>query len=106
MGVFGELFEEESEEGIDVLSGGNGVRDGRARIGEAGVHGLVKEDDAGVGVPAVGVTDDVNVGVDRGWTEFKEETGKGGAAGTAVDPKDDRVVLGIVAGFEEPWHSD
>lgn len=53
--VFGKLFEEEGEESVNVFAGGDGVGDGGAAVGEADVDGLIEEDDAGVGVPAVGV---------------------------------------------------
>lgn len=102
MAVLGKLFEKEGEEGVDVLAGGDCVGHGGAGVGEAGVYGLVEEDDAGVGVPAIGVRDDVKVLVDRGGAKFEEEAGERRATGAAVNPEDDGVIGGIVAGFEEP----
>lgn len=72
VGVFRECLEKEGEEGVDVFTGGDGVGDGGAAVGEAGVDGLVKEDDAGVGVPAVGIWDNVKVFVDGRRAEFEE----------------------------------
>jgi len=49
--VLGELLEEESQEGVDVLASSDGVGDGAATVRVADVDGLIKEDDRGVGVP-------------------------------------------------------
>lgn len=96
VGVFGEGLEEQGKEGIDVFAGGDGVGDGRAAVGKAGIDGLIEEDDASVGVPAVGVLDDVEIFINERGTKFEEEPGEGGAAWSAVDPEDHRIVLGVV----------
>lgn len=73
--VLGKLLEEESEQGVHVFTGSDGVGDRGAGVGEAGVDWLVEENDAGVGVPAVGIWDDFEVFVDGGGTEFEEQAG-------------------------------
>lgn len=40
-GIFGELLEKQGQKGVDVLSGSNGVGNGRAAVGEANVDWLV-----------------------------------------------------------------
>jgi len=62
--VLGERVEEEGQEGVDVLAGGNSVADGRARVRVADVDGLVKEDDAGIVVPGKLVVDNLELLVD------------------------------------------
>ena len=47
--------------------------------------------------------DNLDVLVDGGRAELEEETGQGGAAGAAVEPQDDGVVLGVVARLKEPF---
>ena len=43
--VFGELFEEESQESVDVLAGGDRIADRASTVGEADIDRLVEEDD-------------------------------------------------------------
>ncbi len=64
LGVLGELVEEEGQEGVDVLAGGNRVADGRAGVRVADIDGLVKENDAGIVVPGELVVDDLELLVD------------------------------------------
>ena len=52
LGVLRELLEEESEEGINVLAGGDGAANA-VTVRVASVDGLVKEDDIGLVVPRV-----------------------------------------------------
>lgn len=75
MSVLGKLLEEKSEQGVHVFTSGDGVGDRGAGVGEAGVDWLIEENDAGVGVPAVGIGDDPEVFVDGGGTELEEEAG-------------------------------
>lgn len=86
VGILRELLEEEGEKGKDVFAGGDSVGDGGAAVGEANVDGLVEKDDTGVGIPAVGVVDEVEILIDGCRTEFKEKTGEGGTARATVDP--------------------
>lgn len=51
LSVLGELLEEESEEGIDVLASSDSVADGVIAVGVAHVDGLVEEDHGCVGIP-------------------------------------------------------
>lgn len=95
--VLGKLCEKEGEESVDVLSSGNGVGDGGTAVGKADIDGLVQENDAGVGVPAVGVGYNFEITVDGRRAEFEEKASKGGAAWAAIKPKDHWVVLRIVA---------
>lgn len=55
LGVLGEFFEEEREQGVDVFSSGEGVGNRAGAVGVADVDGLIEEDDGGVGVPGVRV---------------------------------------------------
>lgn len=95
--VFGELCKEEGQEGEDVFTSRDGVGDRRATVREAGVDGLVEEDDAGVGVPAVGILNNFQVFVDGSRAKFQEQPSQRGAAGASIDPEDHRVVFGIIA---------
>ena len=103
--VFGELVEEEREEGIDVLSSSDSVANRSAAIRIAYVHGLVEKDDGSIVIPRVWVVDDVQVLVDGGRTKLEEETGKGGASRPTVQPQHDGVVLGVISRLEEPYHT-
>lgn len=103
LGILRELVEEEAEKGIYVLSGSHGVADGASAVRVANVDGLVKEDDGSVVVPRVWVIHQLNLLVDGGRAELQEETGQRGAARAAVEPKDDGVVLRVIARLEEPW---
>jgi hypothetical protein len=71
--VLWELLEEEREEGIDILSSGDGVADAGAGVGVADIDGLIEEDDGSVGVPAVGIEFDFAILSNGGWTKFHEE---------------------------------
>ena len=102
LGVLWELLEEESQKGVDILAGCDGVGHGGARVGVADVDWLVKEDDGGVGIPGVWVVVKLELLVDAGWAELEEETGERRAAWTTIQPEDDWVVLGVVARLEEP----
>lgn len=51
LGVFGELLEEQGEEGINILAGGDGVGNLGSGVGVADVDGLVEEDDGSIVVP-------------------------------------------------------
>ena len=57
-GVFGELLEEEGEQGVDVLACRDRVGHAAAAVGVADVDGLVQEDYACVVIPAIGVVDE------------------------------------------------
>ena len=48
------------------------------------------------------VIDDLDVVVDGRRPQLEEEAGKGRAAWATVEPKDDRVLLGVIARLEEP----
>jgi hypothetical protein len=49
--VLRELLEEESEQSIDVLAGGDGVLHRAATVRVSDIDRLVEEDDGGIGVP-------------------------------------------------------
>ena len=102
LGIFGEVVEEKGQQGVNILAGGDSAADRAATVRVASVDGLVNEDDRGVAVPRVIVVDQLELGVDAGGAKLHEETHHGGAAGAAVQPEDDGVVLGIVSGLEEP----
>ena len=106
LSIFGEVVEEKGQQGVDVLAGSDGAGDGTTTVGVTSVDGLVNEDDRGVAVPRVVVVHQLELGVDAGGAELHEETHHGGAAGAAVQPEDDGVVLGIVSGLEEPCLRD
>lgn len=65
LGVLGELVEEEGQESVDILASSNGVAYGVARVRVTDVDGLVKEDDAGIVVPAELVVHNLELLVDR-----------------------------------------
>merc|ERR1711877_73639 len=85
--VLWELLEEQSEQGVDVLAGSNSVGDRGAGVGIADVHGLVKEDDRGVSVPAAWVVVEADVLGDAAGAKLHEETGQGRTAWAAVQPQ-------------------
>lgn len=103
--ILGELLEEESEQRVDILASGNGVADGRATVGVADVDGLVKEDHGSVGVPGEIIVDRLDVLANAAGSKLQEQASERGAAGATVQPQNDRVVLGIVAGLEEPFRN-
>ena len=84
--VFGELFEKQSEKGVDVFAGGDRVRDRGAAVGKTGVDWLVQEDHACIGIPAVRVVHELDVLVHGRWAKLEEEAGKGRATRSAVEP--------------------
>lgn len=102
LGVLREFLEEQCQQRIDVLAGSGGVADGVATVRVANVDGLVKKDDRGVAVPSGWVVLELDVVIDGGWAELEEETSQGGAAGAAIEPEDNGVVLGIISRLEEP----
>lgn len=103
LGVLRELVEEEGEKGINILAGSDSVADRTTTVRVANVDRLVEEDDGSVVVPRLRVVDDLNLLVDGSRAKLKEETGQGRAAGATVEPKDYGIVLGVVAGLEEPF---
>lgn len=103
LGVLGELVEEEGKKGIDVLASSDSVAHGATAVRVANIDGLVEEDNGSVVVPRLRVVDELNLLVDGGRSKLKEETGQGRATGATVEPEDDRVVLGVVTGLEEPF---
>ena len=103
--VFGETVEEQLEEGINVLaSDGAGVDLGIAiGVRETNVDWLVKEENVGVGVPAVLVEGCVGSVVGyTAWSKFEQKSSGGTATGAAIQPKKQRGILGRVARFKEP----
>lgn len=95
--VFGELCKEEGQECVDVFASRDGVGDRGSTVREADVDGLVEEDDARVGVPAVGITNDLEVFVDGSRAKFQKQAGERGAAWASIDPENYGVVLGIIS---------
>lgn len=100
--ILGELLEEEGEEGIDILAGGDGVADGASTVGIAYVDGLIEEDDGSVGIPGVWVAVKLELLIKRCWAKLEEESGERRAAWAAVEPENDGIILGVVARLEEP----
>ena len=72
LSILGELVEEESEERIDILAGSDSVADGVAGVGVSDVDGLIKEDHAGVVVPAELIVDNLELLVDGRRPKLKE----------------------------------
>ena len=66
--IFWELLEEQCEEGINVLAGGDGITDRATAVGEADINGLIEEDDRSIGVPRVWIVNEFQVFIDTGWT--------------------------------------
>jgi hypothetical protein len=102
LSILRELLEEEGEEGIDVLAGSNSVAHTSTAVRVTNIDGLVEEDDGSIVVPCGGVVDELELLVNRGRAQLKEETCERGAAWATVEPEDNWVVLGVVAGLEEP----
>lgn len=102
LGILRELLEEQRQKGIDVLACSHGVADSLAAVGIANVDGLVQKDDGSIRVPRVVVVDSLDFAVDGARTKLHEQTSKRRAARAAVQPQDDRVILGVVARLEEP----
>ena len=102
LGILGELVEEQSQKSVDILASGNGVADRASRVRVSNIDRLIEEDYAGVLVPAKIIVDNLELLVDGRRAEFQEQAGKGRAAGAAIEPEDDGIVLGVVAGLEEP----
>lgn len=86
LSVLGEVVEEQGQESVDVLAGGDSVVDGVAAVGVASIDRLVDEDDRGIAVPGVFVVLERAVFLDAGGTQFHEESHHGRAAGAAVEP--------------------
>jgi hypothetical protein len=70
LGVLWELLEEQGEQCIHILAGGNGVADRATTVRVTNVDRLVKENDRGICVPGVWVVVKLEVLVDGGWTEL------------------------------------
>lgn len=102
VGVLRKLLEEEGEKGIDVLASSNRVADRAAAVRVADVDRLVQEDDGSIGIPGPGVVVHTQLLVDGRRAKLHEEAHKRGAAGAAIQPENDRIVLGVIAGLEEP----
>ena len=102
LGVLRELLEEQRQEGVDVLCGGRARAHILLAVGEAGVDGLVKEDDVGVVVPRKLVADNLALLVDVSRAQLCKEASHGRASRPAGQPKDDGILGRIIAGLEEP----
>lgn len=102
LGVLRELLEEQRQQSVDILARSHSVADGRATVGVAHVDGLVQEDHRGIGVPRELIVDGLDLAVDGARAKLHEEASEGGAARAAVQPEDNGVILGVVAGLEEP----
>lgn len=102
MCVLGELLEEEREKGVDILARSHGVANRGVAVRIPNINRLVQEDDRGIGVPRVRVVNGLEGLVNRTRAELKEQSSHGRAAGAAVEPEDNGVILGIIARLEEP----
>lgn len=97
LGILREFLEEQRQQRIDVLAGGDSVGDRVTAVRVTDIYRLVKEDDGCVAVPGAGVVLDLDIVVDGRGAKLEEETGEGGTAWATVEPKDNGVVLGVVA---------
>jgi hypothetical protein len=95
--IFGELLEEKSEKGVNVLGSSAGFANGATAVGKPDIDGLVEEDNRGIGVPRVRIVDGLDLLSDGARSELEEQAGQGRAAGSTVQPKNDRVVLGVIS---------
>ena len=74
--ILRELFEEQSQQSVDVLAScQGGVDRGTMRI--ASVDRLVKENDIGLVVQRIGVSDRLEVLANLGRTQLKEQASHG-----------------------------
>lgn len=102
LGIFRKVVEEESEKSIDILARSDRVAHAVAAVGVAHIDGLIEEDNGGIVVPRVWVIDELNLLVDRSGSQLKEESSERRAAWAAVEPKNDGVILGVIAGLKKP----
>lgn len=84
--VLGELLEEQSQEGVNVGSCCDCIRDRSARVRVANIDWLIEEDHASIVVPAVWIEDELNLLIDTSRTEFEEKTCQAGATWSTVQP--------------------
>lgn len=101
-GIFRELLEEQGEQSVDIFASGNSVANAGSTVGVSDVDGLIQEDHGGVGVPREIVVDNLNLLVNGARSKLHEETSQRGATGTTIQPKNNGVILRIIAGLEEP----
>lgn len=101
-GIFRELLEEQREQGVDIFASGNSVADAGTTVGVSNVDRLIQEDHRGIGVPREIVVDNLDFLVNGARSKLHEETSQRGATGTTIQPKDNGVVLRVVAGLKEP----
>lgn len=73
LGILGELVEEEGKKSVDVLASSNSVADGSATVRVADIDGLIKEDDGSIGIPRVGVVNNLDLVVDGSRAELHKE---------------------------------
>lgn len=94
--VRGELREalEEAHENIVVVRSSLVVvkRRGRVGVGESNTSRRLNVEHVGNAVPGEGVADEVAVAVGAEGAVFGEETSKGRASGTAVEPENKRII--------------
>jgi hypothetical protein len=100
--ILWELLEEKSKERIHVLARCHCVAHGTAAIRITNIDRLVKEDNGSVIVPRVRVVNELEVLVNGGRAELKEQSCKRRTARASVKPQDNGIVLWVVTGFKEP----
>lgn len=106
LGILRELFEEQGQQGIDVLASSYSIADGRATVRVANVDWLVQENDRGIRVPGEFIVNGLDLGVDGARSKLHEQPGKRRAAGTAIQPEDNGVIYRVIAGLKEPCTED
>ena len=98
--VFRESVQEKFQEGIDVFPSELAGIDLAAilGIGETDVDGLVKEDDIGVRIPAVGIEGHIVTAIgNSARTKLEEQPSGGTTAWASVQPQDKRCILWRIA---------
>jgi hypothetical protein len=97
LGILRKLLEEQSKQGVNVLSSSDSVADSTAAVRVANVDGLVQEDNGSVGVPRIWVVDRLDVLINTAGPELHEESSERRTARSTIQPQNNRIVFGVVS---------
>ena len=97
LGILRKLLEEQSKQGVNVLSSSNSVADSTAAVRVANVDGLVQEDNGSVGVPRIRVINRLDVLINTAGPKLHEESSERRTARATVQPQNNRIVFGVIS---------
>ncbi|KAH3667568.1 hypothetical protein OGATHE_003091 [Ogataea polymorpha] len=97
-----ELLVEQLQEGVNVFTSCDRVRDRLGRVRESNVDRLVKKNNSGIGIPRIWVIDWFEIWTDGGRAELKKHSSQGRASWTTVEPENHRVVGRVISGLKHP----